>query len=269
MAPPFRPRRFVSRESVSTQAFLAKRRAAAAFGAAENDGVFALSVELEPIDSRLAGSVARTETRSDIKSKTRRKKASRFQFAPRAARQIIGLASALLFSGESVAAPSDPQVDEFMAAINRSITELAARSGNDAAIICRRMTAKAVNIDAVATNALRDVATRMSSRQRADYRAAALRWAVRDCVRMNGDNSGKPLTFAGLRRAQTGGLLLATRSDQPPHTVVWRLSGSDGLKAVDVVVDGRSMTLALREETTALLSRSDNNIDIAIATLGR
>jgi hypothetical protein len=179
------------------------------------------------------------------------------------------LASALLVIGATATAQSDPQVGEFMAAVNKSITELATRSGADAASICKGITARVVNIDAVATNALGDASNRMSSRQRADYRAAALRWAVRDCVRMNGDNSGRPLTFAGLRRAQSGGLLLATRSDQPPHTVVWRLSGSDRLKAVDVIIDGRSMTIALREETTALLNRSDDNIDMAIATLGR
>ena len=146
---------------------------------------------------------------------------------------------------------------------------MATRSGADAARICRRINTQVVNIDAVATNALGNVSGRLSPHQRADYRAAALRWVVRDCVRMNGDNSGRPLTFLGLRRAQSGGLLLTTRSDQPPHTIVWRLTQSDRLKAIDVIVDGRSMTLALREETAALLNRSDNNIDMAIATLGR
>jgi ABC-type transporter MlaC component len=200
---------------------------------------------------------------------TGRKAMRGFQLRACAARQILPVAFAVLVTGQTAMAQSDSQVSEFMAAINRSITQLASRSATDAAGICRRITTQAVNMDAVAGNALGEISSRMSPRQRADYRTAALRWAVRDCVRMNGDNSGAPLTFAGVRRAQSGGLLLATRSDQPPHMIVWRLSGSDRLKAVDVIVDGRSMTHALREETAAVLNRSDQNIDMAIATLGR
>lgn len=193
----------------------------------------------------------------------------RFRLAPRAARLIFRCACALLAAGGTAAAQSDPLVKEFVASVNRNITELAERSIADAGAICNRLITRAINIDAVAANALGDVAARMSSRQRADFRVAALRWAVRDCVRLNGDNNGAPLAFAGVRRPQPAVLLLATRSDQPSHTVVWRLSGSDRLKADDVIVDGRSMTLALREETHSLLDRNDNNIEMAIAILGR
>jgi ABC-type transporter MlaC component len=205
----------------------------------------------------------------DIELMTERKKTRGFQVACSGARQFSSLACLLLASGATAAAQTEPRADQFMAFVNRSLTELATRSGYDAAVVCRRMTAQLVDIDAVATNALGDVSTRMSPRQRADYRAAAVRWAIRDCVRMNADNSGRPLTFAGLRRAQSGGLLLATRSDQPPHMLVWSLRGADRLRAVDLVIDGRSMTLALREEMTSLLNRNDNNIDAAIAALGR
>ncbi|WP_374547193.1 ABC transporter substrate-binding protein [Rhodoblastus sp.] len=241
-----------------------------------------MSAEFELFSSLLSGLAARNDvgillrlrrseggTKTEAKLRTVRNRSRRFQLRFRATCQILSLAYALVASDGIAMAQSDPQVSEFMAAINSSIAELAARSGADAAGICRRINMQVVNIDAIATNALGDGASGMSSRQRADYRAAALRWAIRDCVRMNGDNSGRPLTFVELRRGQSGGLLLATRSDQPSHTVVWRLGGPNRLKAFDVVVDGRSMTLALRDETAALLNRSDNNIDAAIVTLGR
>ena len=241
-----------------------------------------MSAEFELFRSRLFGPSVRNHVgillrlrrseggmKTEAKLKAMRNRSRRFQFGFRATCQILSLAYALLAAGGTAMAQSDPQVSEFMAAINSSIAELATRSGADAAGVCKRINMQIVNIDAIATNALGNGASRMSSRQRSDYRAAALRWAIRDCVRMNGDNNGRPLTFVGLRRAQSGGLSLATRSDQPSHTVVWRLSGPDRLKAFDVVVDGRSMTLALRDETAALLNRSDNNVDAAIATLGR
>jgi hypothetical protein len=180
---------------------------------------------------------------------------------------IVG--SVALYGGASAAA-ADPQVAEFLASVNRSITELSGRPRPQASTICGRFVASAINMDAVINGALSHIADgRLTLQQRAAYRAAAQRWAVRDCIKRNQDNSGNPLEFLGVRFGEGGERLLATRSSEPAHTVIWRLSGSGTLRAVDIVIDGRSMILSLRDETKTLLDRNDGDIDIAIEMLGR
>jgi hypothetical protein len=110
---------------------------------------------------------------------------------------------------------------------------------------------------------------RMSAQQRAAIRKAAGRWAVRDCVRQNQGNEGSPLDLLGLKHVESGERLLATRSSHPAHTIVWRLPGAGRARAVDVVVDGRSAVLSLRNETKALLSSNNDDIDVATEMLGR
>ena len=175
---------------------------------------------------------------------------------------------AVLF-GRASAAQTDPRVTEFLASLNRTIAELAGQAGSQASSACGRIVASAINMDAVTWSALGHMRERISSQQRAAYRAAAQRWAVRDCLRRNQDNSGHPLEFLGVRQGEAGERVLATRSSAPAHTVIWRLRGSGRVRAVDVVIDGRSMILSLRDETKALLDRNNGDIDMATEALGR
>jgi hypothetical protein len=179
------------------------------------------------------------------------------------------LGSVALYGGAS-AAEADPQVAEFMASVNRSITELSGRPGPQASTICGRFVASAINMDAVINGALSHIADgRLTLQRRAAYRAAAQRWAVRDCIRRNQDNGGNPLEFLAVRFGEGGERLLATRSSEPAHTVIWRLSGAGTLRAVDIVIDGRSMILSLRDATKTLLDRNNGDIDMATEMLGR
>jgi hypothetical protein len=179
---------------------------------------------------------------------------------------IIG--SATLFA-DAAAAKIDPQDAEFLASVNRSITELAGQPGPQASSTCDRIVASAINMDAVIQSALSQMWGRISLRQRTAFRAAARRWAVRDCLRQSQGNEGNPLEFLGIRQGEDGERLLATRSSKPAHTIIWHLRGSGRVRAVDVVIDGRSMILSLRDETKALLDRNSDDIDIATEILGR
>jgi ABC-type transporter MlaC component len=178
------------------------------------------------------------------------------------------VAGAVLF-GRAATAQTDSQVAEFLASVNKSITELAGEAGSKAGLTCGRIVASAINMDAIARSALGHMWDRMSPQQRAAYRSAAQRWAVRDCLRRIQDNGGNPLEFLGIRQGEAGERLLATRSSQPAHTVIWRLRGSGKVRAVDIVIDGRSMILSLRDETKALLDRNSGDFDMATSALGR
>jgi hypothetical protein len=179
---------------------------------------------------------------------------------------IIG--SVTLFAG-AAATKIDPQDAEFLASVNRSITELAGQPGPQASSTCDRIVASAINMDAVIQSALSQMWGRISLQQRTAFRAAARRWAVRDCLRQNQGNEGNPLEFLGIRQGEDGERLLATRSSKPAHTIIWHLRGSGRVRAVDVVIDGRSMILSLGDETKALLDRNNDDIDIATEILGR
>jgi hypothetical protein len=171
--------------------------------------------------------------------------------------------------GLSATAQADVQIDAFLATVNKSVVALAGRPESEASSICGQIVSSAINMDAVVKGASTHIWDEMSLRQQHAYRLAAQNWAVRDCVQRNRDNSGTPLEFVGLRQGEAGEQLLATRSHQPSHMLVWRLQGDKRLSAVDLLLDGRSMVLALRDQTNLLLGRTGNDIDKAIEVLGR
>lgn len=164
---------------------------------------------------------------------------------------------------------ADSRINEILALINKNVTALAGRSDAEAAVICGRVASTIIDMEAVVRGASPHIWGRMSPAQRDAYRAAALRWTVRHCVQRSRDNTGEPLQFVGLRDGDAGDRLLATRSDRPSHFAIWRLRGASRLRVVDLVLDGASMTLALRDETNSLLNKNNNDIDLAIASLGR
>lgn len=158
---------------------------------------------------------------------------------------------------------------EFVASINRIITESRAQPGAQTRQACDRIVTTAIDLDAITQSAMGPMWVRMSPQQRAAFRTAAVRWAVRDCVQQNEGQEGSPLELLGLKYGESGERLLATRSSRPAHTIVWRLHGAGKAPAVDVVVDGRSAVLSLRNETKALLGRNHDDIDVATEMLGR
>jgi hypothetical protein len=180
----------------------------------------------------------------------------------------VGFGSSTIFVG-AAAAKIDPQDAEFLASVNKIIAEFGAQPDASTSQACDRIVGAAINMDAVTQSAISQRWVRMSPQQRSAFRAAARRWAVRDCVRQNQGNEGNPLEFLGIKHVENGERLLATRSSKPAHTIIWRLHGGGKARAVDVVVDGRSAILSIRNETRTLLDRSNDDIDVATEMLGR
>jgi MlaC protein len=168
----------------------------------------------------------------------------------------------------AAAAEIDPQDAEFLASVNRIIAD-SAQPASQTGYACDRIVATAINVDAIAERAMGETWVRLSQHQRAAFRMAARRWAVRDCIRHSRGNEGGPLELLGLKQGEDGERLMSTRSGKPVHTIIWRLHGAGKARAVDVVVDGRSAVLSLRSETKALLGRANDDIDVATEMLGR
>jgi ABC-type transporter MlaC component len=165
--------------------------------------------------------------------------------------------------------PLDPKVKEVARAIIQHSSELAGQSDPAAAIICRRISASMIDTDAVVKFTSARIWDRMTPSQRNAYREAALRWTVRKCVEQNRDNKGEKPQVVGLREGESGDRMLAMRIEQPSHFVIWRLRGTRQLRVADIIMDGVSMTLLLRDETNSELDHNHDDIDAMIKIVGR
>lgn len=163
----------------------------------------------------------------------------------------------------------EPKVKEIASAIIQHSSDLANQPDPAAAVICKRISTSMMDIDAVVKVASERIWSRMTPAQRTAYRDAAVSWTVRKCVEQNHDNKGDKPQVVGLREGESGDRMLAMRSEQPPHFVIWRLRGGKQLRVADVLLDGVSMTLLLRDETNSQLDQNHDDIDAMIKTVGR
>jgi len=173
------------------------------------------------------------------------------------------------------AASIDAASSDFLSRLNDAVTGLAGKTGQDAYVSCQSYVRSLLDLDVIAQRTAAAVWDHMSLKQQSAYRAALERRAAKNCVNENANNSGKSVAFLGIR---PGGAerLLATRAEQkngePGRTVVWRLPASDtpeGVRAVDVLVDGRSTVLSLRDEAKGLLDDNKGDINTMITGIGR
>ncbi len=172
-------------------------------------------------------------------------------------------------AGERDAAVSDPKVLEIVKIIGAETAELAGKSDTAASAICARLSASLIDLEAVAKVGAEKIWNGMSRAHRDAYRDATLRWIVRRCVEHNHDNSGEKPEVVGLRVGESGDRLLAMQSREPPRFAIWRLRGAKQLRVADIVVDGVSMSLTLRDATNALLDQTNNDIDATTRAIGR
>jgi ABC-type transporter MlaC component len=187
---------------------------------------------------------------------------------------LLGVFLAFLASPPGRADPAtaavDPAAAEFVAGVNRTISQFAA-GGGQADAFCVNLINSSFDFDAMARTTSVGTWDGMNSQQRAAYRAAFLRRAGRDCALQASHSGGEPLALLGVRMGD-GDLLIATQSTQAGQrgrVVVWRVrpEGGKRLRAVDVIVDGRSMVLAVREEAKVALARGGGP-DALIKALG-
>ena len=192
-------------------------------------------------------------------------------------RSLIGIVCAIPISLAILSgafAETNPLVQDFFSRIGNAVSSLAGKTGPNARAACVGFVRALLDVDSIARQAAGGAWKLMTPDQQAAFRAAVERRSARECATQNATNSGAPVILVGVRDGSGGDRLLATRFGQASgggRTVVWRLpSGGTGQKvqATDVLVDGRSMALTLRDETSKALDRNDGSIDALIATIG-
>lgn len=186
---------------------------------------------------------------------------------------LAGIVLLILATTSLTLAQDDPAVRDFIARVNRAVYSLAGKSGTAAETACHGLLRSLLDVDSIAQRAATGAWDRMSGAQKARYLRATEGRMAHECVLQNRNNSGAPVVFVGLRSASGGDWLLATRVDQKDsgaRTVVWRLGqGRAPIRARDLLVDGRSTVLTLRQEVSDTLDRTNGDLDALIQTLAR
>jgi ABC-type transporter MlaC component len=197
---------------------------------------------------------------------------------PRNVRAPLRRLAAALFALAGAApaiAQTDPAVSEFVTyweAAALSVYPLPDRTAAKLARACRELTGWGFDLETVSKNALKNRWQDLNPRQRITLVANVGERAVADCKDHILDYDGKPFAILGVRAAE-GGEQLATASvgtaRGKARNITWRLHNSDAthFRAVDVIVDGRSMVSDLYAEYERALRMQNGKVDAAIEEL--
>jgi ABC-type transporter MlaC component len=194
------------------------------------------------------------------------------RFAHGVCRMSLLLAVCLAGSGPTAFAQTDQAVADFVAGINHTISLVAGKGGEGAPAFCSAVIIASFDFEAMAHVTSAGAWDRMNAQQRQAYRAAFLRRARKDCTFASVKSGGETLELVGIRTTDGGDRLVATRVTegwQNGRVIVWRVRPDTRrrLRAVDVIVDGRSMAMAGRDAAKAALDRNDGDIDALIKSV--
>lgn len=161
----------------------------------------------------------------------------------------------------SVASAAEPAIDDFVGRVNATIGSLKAGDTGGVATACARLVDRAFNLDAMAPVTSAGAWSRMSQAQKAAYRAVLSRRAVSDCRDHSGDFAGKTMRLVGVRQGDGGDRFVAVKAakaDGSGRILIWRVrpDGNGRLRAVDVSVNGRSLSAQAAGEAKRILQNS-------------
>ena len=167
-----------------------------------------------------------------------------------------------------------PSVEAFVAKLDNATRAIHENSKKDPTLVqqgCRDLLNKILDLDTMARASNVDIWEKMTSTQRDTFRMAFERRMIGNCVQQLGGYKGESLQLAGVRGTDDGHLLATVRigSQEDGKLVTWRLHGSssDGLRADDVVTEGRSAVLDARNEFAAVLQSVNGDIEALIAIM--
>src|SRR6478672_2129764 len=105
---------------------------------------------------------------------------------------IALIAFLAMFHDSSESAQLDAPSQAFLQRLNGAITSLDGKGGKSAFSACLSFVRSLMDVDAIARRAADDAWQRMTTAQRAAFRAALERRAAGNCVGENANNSGEP-----------------------------------------------------------------------------
>ncbi|GEM_PF-4320341 len=172
-------------------------------------------------------------------------------------------------------ARADPPAADFVAGWEARVRAVHASLSGDAALAlghCREFVAAMLDLDTMAHAAAAANWARMSAAQRAAYRNAFDDRIAEECVRRVGDYDGERFEIMGMRLTSDGERIVIASLGPPAtshRTIAWRLrpAAGGGLRAVDVIIEGRSQLAEARDDFARVLANNRDDIDASIAAL--
>ncbi|MBI3678734.1 MAG: ABC transporter substrate-binding protein [Proteobacteria bacterium] len=172
---------------------------------------------------------------------------------------------------------TDPGIRQFVEHWEAAAKAIKSRaSGGDTQIAagCSELTGAAFDFDALLRESIPGTWTKLKPAQRTTLAAAVAKRATTDCVDHIQDYDGSPFAILGVRVADDGDRLVTANvrsaGGRNVH-VTWRLRAADlgHWTAVDLIVEGRSMTARIRSEFNQILTIRNGNLTATIDTMAR
>jgi ABC-type transporter MlaC component len=192
---------------------------------------------------------------------------------------VVGLLGVLLTTGAPARAALevDPGIGAFVQhweSASRSIKSIPPGDKERIAAACRELTVEAFDFDGMARATFADIWARIAPAPRQSLASTLEHRAGSSCVDHVQDYDGAAFVILGVRMADDGDRL-ATANVHPVRGqnvhVTWRLrlAAPGHWKAVDLIVEGRSMRARIRDEFNRVLASRHGNLPAAIELMGK
>jgi ABC-type transporter MlaC component len=165
---------------------------------------------------------------------------------------------------------------EFINRTNATIAKAVAGSGDVRAAarhVCDDLASTSLDLDAMMRTAAGRAWDKFDSVQREAYAAAFKKRIIRDCTANAGGYLHSAVQLVGVRQLPSGDKLIGTRSEGSADgkILMWQVHPREKgrLMVTDLLVDGRSAMLTLREEAGVAIERNDGDVAAAIAAVDR
>ena len=170
----------------------------------------------------------------------------------------------------------DPASLEFIHRTNATIARAVAASGDVRAAarkVCDELAATSLDLDAMMKTAAGRAWDKFDPVQREAYTAAFRKRIIRDCTANAGGYLYAAVQLVGVRKLPSGDKLIGTKSEGSADgkILMWQVHPREKgrLMVTDLLVDGRSAMLTLREEAGVAIERNDGDVAAAIAAVDR
>lgn len=171
---------------------------------------------------------------------------------------------------------TDPASLEFINRTNATIAKAVAASGDVRAAarhVCDDLASTSLDLDAMMKTAAGRAWDKFDAVQREAYASAFKKRIIRDCTANAGGYLRSAVQLVGVRQLPSGDKLIGTRSEGSTDgkILMWQVHPKEKgrLMVTDLLVDGRSAMLTLREEAGVAIERNDGDVAAAIVAVDR
>jgi ABC-type transporter MlaC component len=200
---------------------------------------------------------------------------------------MLRIAPAIILGWLACTAPASGQAGDaaglnFVGHLNTAIKKAAGATGDlrvAAQRLCEDLGDSTLDLEAMMKTASADAWDSMDPTQRDAYRTAFRRHLMKDCARNAADYLRATVELAGVRSLPAGEKIIGARRQgaEDGKIMMWKVrpkpkeAGKEPgkLMVTDVLVEGRSAMLALREQATLANERNPGDVSALIDALER